>query len=354
MVTEQVGLQATIAVALDGFALDIEVDVGRGETVALLGPNGAGKSTTVRALTGLAPLDRGRIVLDGVVLDEPGAQVFVPIHEREIGVAFQDAVLFPHLDVAHNVGFGLGPGDRSTQVELWLKRLGLAGFSNRRVADLSGGEARRVSIARALAMQPALVVLDEPFAGLDIGARNELRRMLGESMHESNAARLLITHDAAEAATLADRILILEQGQITQSGPPNEIQQRPASRYAADLMGVNLFEGLADQGQVQVPSTDGAAGIGFTISDPSVHGPVRLTVSPAAVALHRDPPGGSPRNAWAARVVDVHQLGEIVRVHLDDPVPLVADVTPGAIDELSIRPGATIWVAIKATSFSVV
>jgi molybdate transport system ATP-binding protein len=343
------GLGADLDVTVEQFRLQAAFSAEPGETIAVLGPNGAGKSTTVRSLTGLAPMDAGRIELGGRVLDDPAAKTFVLPHERSIGTAFQDALLFPHLDVRDNVGFGLDRSQRGSAVDALLERVGLAGFGARSVDGLSGGEARRVAIARALAGDPDLVILDEPFAGLDVGARAGLRKLILERRADSDAPWLLITHDPTEARILADRVVVLEAGQVTQVGTPSEVQAQPASRYVAELVGVNLFEGVARAGRVTVGSAD----VELTIVDSALTGEVRLTAPPESVALHASQPGGSPRNAWEARVAAVHRLGDLVRVHVDSPLPLVADVTPGAVTELDIAPGETVWVAIKATSFDV-
>lgn len=342
------GLTSHLQLRRDDFLLDLELAIESGETVAIVGPNGAGKSSTVRALTGLAPLTAGRIELGGRVLDDPAASVFVEPHERSIGTAFQDSLLFPHLNVRRNVGFRIS--DRNRHDELaddWLTRVGLDGFGDRRVRDLSGGEARRVSIARALIGEPELIILDEPFAGLDVDARAGLRRMLAEQMRHHRSARLLITHDPAEAHTLADRVVVIEQGTATQQGTPEDIRRRPATSYVANLVGVNLLRGQAAQGRVAIDESV----LEVAVADRSLTGPVLLTVAPHAVALHGSAPSGSPRNSWPTTVVDLHRLGDVVRVHVEQPVPLVIDVTPGAVEELDIVPGRELWVAIKATSF---
>lgn len=342
------GLSAHLQLTRDDFELDLALAIESGETVAIVGPNGAGKSSTVRALTGLAPLQSGQITLGGQILDNPSTATFVEPHERSIGTAFQDSLLFPHLNVRRNVGFRLTDRRRHDQMaDEWLDRVGLSGFGDRRVRDLSGGEARRVSIARALIGAPELIILDEPFAGLDVEARAGLRRMLAEQMQHHQAARLLITHDPAEAHSLADRVVVIENGRVTQQGTPDEIRRRPLTAYVANLVGLNLLRGRAEQGRVRL---DGS-GHEVAIADKALAGDVLLTVSPHAVALHGSAPSGSPRNSWRTTVVDLHRLGDVVRVHVDQPVPLVVDVTPGAVDELAIEPGRDVWVAIKATSF---
>lgn len=343
------GLEAQISLTLDDFELSISFDAEPGETIAIVGPNGSGKSSTVRALAGLMPIEQGRIALAGAVLDEPATATFVAPHLRRIGIAFQDALLFPHLRVRDNVAFGLD-GDRRTQraeADRWLERVGLDGFGGRRVSELSGGESRRVAVARAMIAKPDLLILDEPFAGLDVGARQTLRRVLNEHLPNDQRVCLLITHDPADAHALADRIVALEDGRVSQIGTPGEVQSRPATKYLADLVGLNLLQGVAADGRVAM-----TGGLELAITDRDLSGDVVLTVAPGAVALHRDRPSGSPRNTWQATVADVFARGDVVRVQLDAPVAIVADVTPSAVADLAIAPGQPVWVAVKATSLN--
>ena len=239
------------------FELDVDLTVEAGEVVAVLGPNGAGKTSLLRGLAGLLPLNAGRVVLDGVVLEEPAAGVFVAPERRPIGMVFQDYLLFPHLSVLDNVAFGLRsrgtatvPANRAALN--WLERVGLAGDSQRKPGSLSGGQAQRVALARALATSPALLLLDEPMAALDVSTRVELRRDLRRHLESFRGVRLLVTHDPVEALAMADRLVILEQGRVLQSGSPAEVTQHPRSRYVADLVGVNLFRGRATNNLIAI------------------------------------------------------------------------------------------------------
>ena len=341
------GLVLEAVVEHNGFRLSVSLDVALGETVAIVGPNGAGKSTLVRAVTGLTPITGGRVELAGQVVDEPASDTFVPPHERSIGAAFQDALLFPHLSVAANVGFRIRERRRRlTAADAWLERVGLSGFGDRRPSELSGGEARRVAIARALIDEPALVILDEPFAGLDAAATVGVRRMLVDQVGEVPGARLIVTHDPVDAQALADRVVVLEAGAVTQTGTPDDIRRRPATKYVADLVGLNLVHGIARDGRVQVDGTD----LELAVANRTLSGGVTLTIEPHAVSLHGDQPAGSPRNTWTAEVGGMHQLGDVVRVQFDAPVPLVVDVTPGAVRDLGLAPGRSVWLAVKATS----
>src|SRR5690349_17215707 len=201
-------LAARIGVQLGTLDLDVDLCVEAGETVALLGPNGAGKTTVLRTLSGLVPIDAGRVELDGVLLDDGGA-TFVPPERRPVGVVFQDYVLFPHLSALDNVAFGLRSrglrrdAARRTAAR-WLATVGLTDHADRRPAALSGGEAQRVALARALAGSPRLLVLDEPLAALDQQARVAVRRDLRARLFAFAGMRVLVTHDPVDAATLAD------------------------------------------------------------------------------------------------------------------------------------------------------
>lgn len=336
----------------DGFTLDAPMEIPAGHTTALLGPNGAGKSTAVAALAGLLPIEDGRIVLDDRVLDSPRDGVFVPAEQREIGVVFQGSLLFPHMSVEDNVGFGLrsrgvAAGETRRRVAEWLGRLDLADLGHRRPAELSGGQAQRVALARALIVDPHLLLLDEPLSALDVSSRATLRRVLAEHLGSFPGPRLLITHDPTEAFLLGDRILVIENGTVTQSGAAGDIRLRPRTRYAADLAGTNLLVGTARNGLLD------AGGHSLRIADSHTDGPVLATVHPRAISLHLHQPEGSPRNAWPTRVRLVEDLGDRVRLDVGPPLPLTAEVTPNAIRDLHIRQGSDVWVSIKATEITV-
>jgi len=346
-------LDATVEVRRkDGFRLEVTLAMPAGQTVALLGPNGAGKSTVVQALGGLLALDSGRIDLGGVVWDDPAAGVFVPPEERNVGIVFQDLLLFDHLDVGENVAFGprsrgVSPDEARDRARAWIRRLGIEAPGGRRPGELSGGQAQRVALARALAAEPEVLLLDEPLSALDVAARSDLRRVLGEHLAAFAGPRLLITHDPIEAFLLADEIHVMERGAITQAGTADEIRLRPRTPYAADLAGVNFMRGTAADGAVHI------GGFEVQIAERDLEGPVLLTIHPAAVAIHADRPGGSPRNAWATIVEHFEPLGARVRVRTGDPLPLTVEITEASRRELGVEPGARIWLAVKATEIRV-
>jgi molybdate transport system ATP-binding protein len=346
-------LHADIQVELGDFHLDVSLDVDDGEVVALLGPNGAGKTTALRAIAGLQPLDAGRLELDGAVLDDPVADRFVPTAQRPVGVVFQDYLLFPRLSALDNVAFGLRArglpkADARQQARGWLERLGLADHAAAKPRTLSGGQAQRVALARALATEPRLLLLDEPLAALDAGARRHVRSELRRHLASFAGGRLLVTHDPVDALVLADRLVIVEAGRVTQAGDPASVVARPASTYVAQLVGVNLLHGTATDAHI----VRLAGGAELTVADPAPDGEVAVAIRPQAVALHRHQPEGSPRNSWKATVADVEPDHDRVRVTLAGPVPLTAEITPAALAELDVTPGATLWASVKAVDLT--
>jgi molybdate transport system ATP-binding protein len=334
-------------------ALDARFAAPAGVTTALLGPNGAGKSTALAAVAGLLPLDAGHVRLGTVALDEPATDLLVPASERRVGVVFQDGRLFDHLTVRDNVAFG--PRSRGASrtaaravADGWLDRVWCTALAERRPPALSGGEAQRVALARALATDPDLLLLDEPFAALDVSGRADLRRTLADHLAAFAGPRLVVTHDPLEAFLLADLVHVLEDGRITQSGTPDELRLHPATPYVADLAGTNLLEGRAEHGVVDV------GGHRLRLADDDVEGQVLVTLHPRAVSVHAGRPAGSPRNVWQARVERLEHLGGRVRLQVGAPLPLTVELTADSVAALRLAEGATVWLAVKATELHVV
>jgi molybdate transport system ATP-binding protein len=345
-------LEAHVLAHLDGFALDVALNAESREVVAVLGPNGAGKTSIMRALAGLLPLDGGRVVLDGTVLEHPEARVRLPAESRPIGVVFQEYLLFPHLSIVDNVAFGLRSRRVAKQVanrkaREWLERVGLSAYAERKPGALSGGQAQRVALARAMATEPSLLLLDEPMAALDATTRVQLRRELRRQLESFSGVRLLVTHDPVEAIAMADRLVVIEGGQVLQSGSPAEVTQRPRSRYVADLVGVNLFRGRATGTLIKL-----AEGGSLTAATPA-DGEVFAVVHPRTVALYRQQPDGTPRNVWEGHATDLDFLGDRVRVRLAGTPSIVAEVTPAAVRALGLDRGERVWIAVKATEVEV-
>ncbi len=342
-------LHAEVGVQLGTLDLHVELTVEPGEVLAILGPNGAGKSTFLRALAGLTSLDMGRITIDDHVYDDPAGNIFVPAERRPIGVVFQDYLLFAHLTAVENVAFGLrargtAKGEARRRAREWLQRVGLESHGSHRPRALSGGQAQRVALARALATDPRLLLLDEPLAALDAGSRGGLRRDLRRHLESFDGMRVLVTHDPVDAYALADRVAILDGGQIVQVGTISEVTAHPRSRYVADLVGTNLVIGTVAAGVLTTES-----GANVVIAD-AVPGRSFAVIRPQGIALTAHPPiGSSARNTWRGVVGDIDRLGDRVRVGIDGPLRLTAEITAAALDSLELRPGDEIHATVKAT-----
>ena len=286
--------------ALDGASLT----VAPGEFVALLGPSGCGKTTALRVAAGFERPDFGRVEIDDVAVAADG--VFVAPERRAVGMVFQDYALFPHLDVAANVGFGLPRRERGKRVRELLALVGLDGMGERSPGELSGGQQQRVAVARALAPNPKLVLLDEPWSAIDALLREEMREELARVLREQGVTVVLVTHDREEAFTLADRIALMRDGRVVQSGTPEELYFRPADRWAARFVGASNM----------VPA-ELARRLGANGEAPPGVGEVLLR--PERIALEIDPSG-------SAEVVNRTFLGHDVlyRVRLTDGTMLAA------------------------------
>ena len=316
--------------------LDVDLDLAPGEVVAVLGPNGAGKTTLLGALAGLVPLSEG---------------VVPPVR---VGVVFQDHRLFPHLSARENVAFGprsTGSGRRAahTLADRWLARLDLTAHARSRPHQLSGGQCQRVALARALCTEPALLLLDEPLSSLDAQTRSEVRGVLSTQLRAFAGPVLLVTHDPVEALSLADRLVVLDEGRVVQDGSPAEVARRPANPFVARLVGLNLLRGTASDGDVAL-----AGGGVLRTEDRSLTGSVLAVVRPSAVLLQRaEPVVTSARNTWVGEVRSLEPTGDRVRVSVAGPPDLLVDVTPQAVAELQLAVGDRVWTSAKATDVEV-
>jgi molybdate transport system ATP-binding protein len=313
------GLRARVSVP---GRLDAELSAEPGEVVAVIGPNGAGKSTLLSALAGLVPADCDVSVGGESWTDPPRT-----VQDRRVGLVFQSGLLFPHMSALDNVAFG--PRSRGVDrrraealARDWLDRFGIADLAARRPGELSGGQAQRVAIARALAVEPVLLLMDEPFAGLDTGVATSLRVELARHLAAYDGVCLLVTHDAIDALTLADRVLVLDEGRIVQDGTPRDVAARPRTEHVARLVGLNVVR----------------------------EGEDFLAFEPGVVTVSRGEPDGSPRHRWRGTIGQVAVHGTSVRLLVSGDRDVLADVTPEAVRELALDPGREVWVSVKESA----
>ncbi len=273
--------------AVDGADLEVRA----GGTCALLGPSGCGKTTTLRMIAGLERPDAGEIIVGGRIVSSDRG--FVPAEERKIGMVFQDYALFPHMDVAGNVGYGLGRKPDAGRVREALELVGLTGSEKRPVHELSGGQQQRVALARALAPTPDLVLLDEPFSNLDAGLRDRLRQEVSAILRTAGVTALFVTHDQEEAMSIAETVAVMRDGQVEQAGTPEEVYLRPTSRWMATFLGdIEVLPGEARGGRCRCE-------LGSLPTAPEVVGDVDVLVRPESVAIGVS----GPASAASAEVV---------------------------------------------------
>ena len=334
-------LDARVILNRDSLTLDVELQLQHGEVIAVLGPNGAGKTSLLHALLGWLELESGWIMVDGEVIDSPDTDSYVPPQHRPFGMVFQDGLLFPHMSVEKNILFGAGK-------DFNLKPLAESLQANELLAkfpsELSAGERQRAAIARSLAARPKVLFLDEPFSALDIQGKRRGRSLLKEALAIGVSGCLIVTHDLVDAFTLADRVMIIEGGKLTQFDVPDRIRSRPGSEWIADLVGWNYYEGIGEGSVVTLPHGTTI----FTAQD-DLDGPTSISINPASVSIFRSQPSGSPRNSWLSSIQSIEILGGRARVSLVGEIDICADITTVAANELRQSISSEVWVSVKAT-----
>jgi len=347
------GLSCHLEYPLAHFALNVDLTVDPGVTI-LLGPNGSGKSSLLRALAGLLEPVKGRIQLGDRCLFDAENRLALPPEQRRIGMVFQDLALFPHLNVRDNIGFGLkmrriSGRERQQRAKRLMQKLKIEHLAERNVINLSGGERQKVALARTLATDPQLLLLDEPTAALDPAARGEIRHWLHAVLTTLNIPTLLVTHDAEEVAYFRKRVAVMEQGQIIQQGSFHQLLREPASEFVARFVGVNyiLGEVIKENGKFIFSSRGGSKFL--APFDKVQSGPAFMTVLPWDIALYPSLPDGSPRNHLYGEILDVVTLGDRVRITLADKDKLVAEISSrGYLALGEPQPGEKFWAIFKA------
>ncbi|MGW0896928.1 ABC transporter permease [Streptomyces goshikiensis] len=329
----------------------LTLDAEPGTTIAVVGENGAGKTTLLRALLGLTPRAHAELRLGDTDVTA------LPPHKRQVAWVPQDGALFPHLSALANTAYGLRArgvprAEARADARAWLDRLGVGHLAHRKPAQLSGGQAQRVALARALAARPRLLLLDEPLAALDQTTRARVRHTLRTHLAEFGGVCLIVTHDPVEAVSLADRVLVLADGQTLQDAPPAEVTRHPRSPWVARMLGRNAWQGTASGGGLAL-----AAGGRLVIAEELPDGVAALAIiAPEAVSVHRERPAGSPRNVWPGTVREITALGSRLRVLIGsaEAPDLVAEITPDAAAELGLADGVRVWTSVKATEVTLV
>ena len=329
----------------------INLDVAAGEYFVILGPTGAGKTVLLETIAGLFQPCKGHVLLNGEDITD------VPPERRSIGFVYQDYMLFPHLSVAGNIVFGLKlRGLDQGMVEERLadisQLLGIHQLLHRRPGTLSGGEAQRVALARALVVNPRLLLLDEPLSALDPGMREGLQRELVRVHRELGTTTIHVTHDFEEAVALGDRIAVMNEGQVVQTGSSEEIFRKPGSEFVARFVGVrNIFRGeirtMAEG--YEVISLDGVEMAVVTNLVGQVHGSIR----PEEIIISRKPLRSSARNSFHGRIVSVMDRGTVIYVTVCVPPDFTCMITRRSLEEMELREGLEVYIAFKASAVHV-
>jgi molybdopterin-binding protein len=336
---------------------DVSFDVADGAYGVVIGPAGAGKTTLLETVAGLIPAQAGRVLLDGADVTA------MPPERRRLAIVYQHAYLFPHLDVAENVAYGARD---ATFAADHAARFGVGGLEGRDVRSLSGGERQLVALARAIASEPSVLLLDEPFAALDPRTRAAARRALKVAHAERKLTVLHVTHDFAEAGSLGDLAVLIDRGRVVQSGPPADVFRKPATPHAASFLGAeNIFagtarpirdtspdwsEGKADAFEEHAVALDVGGLTIYAIGD-ALPGPANAVIRAEEVAISTETSSSSIRNQFRGRVTELAPAGAVTRVTVDvSGTPIVAAVTSRSVDELGLSPGRDVVVAFKATA----
>jgi iron(III) transport system ATP-binding protein len=324
----------------------IDLEVGPGEFCVLLGPSGCGKTTTLRCVAGLERPDAGEIEIAGQLVSSPAARIHVPTEKRDIGMVFQSYAIWPHMTVFQNVAFPLTQGYRrvpkslvAERVREALRLVQLEGLADRPATDLSGGQQQRVAMARALVTQPKILLMDEPLSNLDARLREQMRVELKKITRAIGVTTLYVTHDQAEALSLGDRVCVMNEGEILQVGPPDEVYNRPSNLFVARFVGeMNLIPGrIAAPGEVDCPlgkvrcQVPGALGPGSAVT---------MAIRPEHLALQATAEDGG---CVPGRIVAKNYLGDAALFEVEVNGVALMIKLPG---DAAYRVGETAWVVL--------
>ena len=332
---------------------NITLDIERGEYLVIIGPTGAGKTILLETIAGIYPPDSGTIVLDG--RDITG----LPPRERNICVVYQDYMLFPHLTVGENIGFGLVskkmPKDEiKKRVTEAAALLSIDHLLHRSPDTLSGGEQQRTAIARAIVMDPDLLLLDEPLSALDGQTREMLRKELRRLHSLYKITVVHVTHNFEEVFALADRVIVMNDGDILQAGHPDEVFRKPNCSFIAHFTGVeNIFRGTCTLRDGTSAITVGGLTIFSTTCNGEGDGEVYATVRPEDILISREPVKSSARNSFKGTITDIVNNGMVIKVTVDTGIPFVSVLTRQGYDEMQLNEGEEVYLTFKASGVHV-
>lgn len=351
-------LRITAAARRGAFTLEAQAELSAGRTTVILGPNGSGKSTLIGVIAGLVPLAAGRVEFNGRVFEDVAARRRLNPQDRNVGLVPQGLFLFPHLTLADNVAFPLRckatpAADARREALAWLDQFGIAHRADAHPADVSGGEAQRTALARALIGRPDILLLDEPLSALDAASRRDIRAFLRRRLTAFEGVRILVTHDPTEAMALGDRLVVIEEGRVVQIGGVGELRRAPASAFIASFVGLNLHRGVV-RIEAGLMAVDGPDGRLYAAAESRRQGDeVLALVRPQAISLHRARPEGSARNLLEGTISAIRISDGHARIELQTHPPLTAEVTAAALRDLHLRVGDTVWASFKATEVEI-
>jgi ABC-type Fe3+/spermidine/putrescine transport system ATPase subunit len=330
---------------------EVSFSVDEGSCLALIGPNGSGKTTILECVAGIVRPNRGKIIIDNIDVTN------LPPEKRRVGYVPQDFVLFPHLSADQNVAFALN-GSASDKVREIMGWLGISNLVGRDVRSLSGGEKQKVALARALAVNPKVLLLDEPLSSLDPLSRDKLRRelksIIAEILDTMNLPVIYVTHNLSEADLMSDRLAVLNNGRMEQIGFKSEVFAEPHSRFIADFLGYNILEGLVVESKDGVVVVD-VEGIHIQVEseDLSLGDKVTIVLRPQDIVLSQKE---GVRERWqhcrcnviSGRITELIKMGGSAKILIDVGIPLTADVSASMLDEFGV--GSSVFVQFKANS----
>jgi len=346
---------------------DVTLEVGKHELLSLVGPSGCGKTTTLNIIAGLSQPDEGTVLIDNALVDGQVGKRVVHVNpsERKVGYVFQDYALFPHMTVRENISYGLKARDLprkhvNERTRTLLQLIGLLDYSGHYPSQLSGGQKQRIALARALATEPDILLLDEPLAALDPRTRESLRVELRKMLSALDVTTIYVTHELAEAYAVSDRIAVMGSGRIEQTGHRDEIFTKPNSAYVAQFLGQNVYRGkvVNDAFQTLTVEVNGISIYAHSI-DGVNHEDVLVTIKPEDVVLYStscasgSKPPGNNSSMLEGTVVEIVRLRSMAEVLVDVGFLVKSMMTVNSLEELALREGKRVWVLLNKESLGI-